>query len=65
MRFPHRLARPTRWRTLRRAYRLSGLAPSDRSSGSDELALSLHNFRDVRQHGLRMRVEDIVSPSGD
>jgi len=44
---------------------LGGLAPSDPSSGLGGLPLSPQDFHDFRQHGPRMRVDDLDAPSGE
>ena len=44
---------------------LGGLTPSDPSSGLGGLTLSPDDFRDFRQHGPRMRVDDLDVPSGE
>ena len=44
---------------------LGGLAPSDPSSGLGGLPLSPHDFHDFRQHGPRMRVDDLLASSGE
>ena len=41
------------------------LAPSNPSSGLGGLTLSPHDFQDFRQHGPRMRVDDLDAPCGD
>ena len=44
---------------------LGGLAPSDSSSGLGGITLSPYDFQDFRQHGPRMRVDDLDAPSGE
>ena len=64
-RHPHPLARPTSWRTLHRGVSLGGLAPSDPTSGLGGFLLSPDDFKDFPQHGPRMRVDDLDTPSGE
>ena len=44
---------------------LGGLAPSIQSVGLGELPLSQSDFRDFREHGRRMRIDDLDAPYGD
>ena len=44
---------------------LGRLPPSEPSSGLGGLTLSPDDFQDFRQHGPRMRVDDLDAPSGE
>ena len=44
---------------------LGRLAPSSQSVGSGGLPLSQSDFRDFREHGPRMRIDDLDAPYGE